>query len=204
MWGLLSTRRVWIEIIKVPHMSKEKAVTLHTESMDWNLRWLGTILAPTELLSTRRVWIEIPERNEMNFGVTVTLHTESMDWNVLPHRRYDNTTLLLSTRRVWIEIVTVGAVDVPTDVTLHTESMDWNLFLFNCLYCTNCYSPHGEYGLKFSLRYFCFNMSELLSTRRVWIEIEIDNWYDLNKNVTLHTESMDWNRAALTQGLSYL
>ena len=105
MLRLLSTRRVWIEIFDVnraelwytgysPHgeyglkslmstgLNSDTLVTLHTESMDWNLCDVFAYYCYILLLSTRRVWIEITLLDALS--------------------AYSNR--LLSTRRVWIEI----------------------------------------------------------------------------------------------------
>ena len=169
--GLLSTRRVWIEISKLSHRCYPLPVTLHTESMDWNSYLEEIANYILLLLSTRRVWIEIGY-------VTVTPKDRQ---SYSPHGEYGWKCLvvwgqgrsrgLLSTRRVWIEISKLSHRCYPLPVTLHTESMDWNSYLEEIAnyillllstrrvwieigYVTvtpkdrQSYSPHGEYGLK--------------------------------------------------------
>ena len=57
------------------------AVTLHTESMDWNGAAVEEYNSKQALLSTRRVWIEMVSIGSGAGAEQVTLHTESMDWN---------------------------------------------------------------------------------------------------------------------------
>ena len=79
-------------------------------------------------------------------------------------------------------------------VALLTESVDWNKSI-NGIF-KRCFgrSPHGERGLKFTTQkppYWTALMS--LSSRRAWIEIEINIKAVRRKLVALLTESVDWN-----------
>ena len=150
-------------------------VTLHTESMDWNLTLIDKFSR-----------------------ISVTLHTESMDWNCLwcrwrilwisysPHGEYGlksfifmiktTFTRLLSTRRVWIEIMLDRVI-----------SGDYELLSTRRVWIEIC--SCGPYR----------TWEGLLSTRRVWIEIYNITTLIKNINVTLHTESMDWNPFIFTR-----
>ena len=139
-----------------------------------------------------------------------------MDWNIINNPFFNRKLVLLSTRRVWIEITIISRIITSYNVTLHTESMDWNWHTTYPDISPSRYSPHGEYGLKYYYARIAIILLVLLSTRRVWIEI--DNGillllpvpcysphgeYGLKllavvlsvllSTVTLHTESMDWN-----------
>ena len=117
-----------------------------------------------------------------------------MDWNGAGAGAAYKKFVLLSTRRVWIEIAIISRIITSYNVTLHTESMDWNLCCYDFVIVITSYSPHGEYGLKSAPLPVSQKAHALLSTRRVWIEINKVYKIAYSDVVTLHTESMDWNK----------
>ena len=80
---------------------------------------------------------------------------------------------LLSTRRVWIEITFTQSSGSVQYVTLHTESMDWNHTGRARVTIAICVTLHTEsMDWNFELTIQFLQLLKLLSTRRVWIEIE--------------------------------
>ena len=150
-------------------------VTLHTESMDWNL---------LKKIHLSRITRYSPHGEYGLKSVVSAIDTTEP--------------ALLSTRRVWIEIAQYASS--VTNSLCYSPHGEYGLKLVyqkRYLMTLAGYSPHGEYGLKSPLRaaLFCFHW--LLSTRRVWIEIRFKQANSLPYAVTLHTESMDWNHCMI-------
>ena len=98
-----STRRAWIEILKICVLISYNLVALHPEGVDRNRNAAGSPRRYFASPSTRRAWIEI------KFGANQTEFTMSP-----------------STRRAWIEIVIFIHFRHFGEVALHPEGVDRN------------------------------------------------------------------------------
>ena len=126
VYGSLSARRAWIEILTDDVSTGGKIVALRKESVDRNSIVSVNIRVYTMSLSARRAWIEIltddvstggkivalrkesVDRNPGKFvwlaGLIVALRKESVDRNLWWGVRKAVGSLSLSARRAWIEI----------------------------------------------------------------------------------------------------
>ena len=94
-----------------------------------------------------------------------------MDWNTNAVWIWYKFFQLLSTRRVWIEIscILLWFYSLPCYSPHGEYGLKW--YLLVTVQVLSSYSPHGEYGLKFEYTVLNLYRLQLLSTRRVWIEM---------------------------------
>ena len=147
----------------------------------------------------------------------VALLTESVDWNEnfiniknpiksrSPHGErglkyslylsiWICSTLSLSSRRAWIEMIIILESISPFKVALLTESVDWNRmvgwgYLYSFAVALLTESVDWNMGRQRSRK---VHLSSL-SSRRAWIEINLDDYTTDGTYVALLTESVDWN-----------
>ena len=146
----------------------------------------------------------------------VALLTESVDWNHIYtlstlkrlcrsphgerglkyrlHRNLHQSNQSLSSRRAWIEMIIILESISPFKVALLTESVDWNRmvgwgYLYSFAVALREESVDWNMGRQRSRK---VHLSSL-SSRRAWIEINLDDYTTDGTYVALLTESVDWN-----------